>query len=238
MMVFTSLYGVVDGFFISNFVGETEFAAINFVLPIIMILGSIGFMFGSGGSALISKTIGEGNKEKANKIFSLLIYTVLIIGIIFSVIMFFALKPLLIVLGADANMIEPALVYGKILLITLPLFVLQFTFQNLIITSEKPTFGLIVTLIVGFTNIILDALFIAIFKWGISGAAAATAISQSLGGIIPLIYYLRKNTSLLKLGKTTFDIKSILKTCLNGSSEFISYVAMSILGIIFIKRNK
>lgn len=233
MMVFTSLYGVVDGFFISNFVGETEFAAINFVLPIIMILGSIGFMFGSGGSALIAKTIGEGNKEKANKIFSLLIYTVLIIGIIFSLIMFFALKPLLIVLGADANMIEPALVYGKILLITLPLFVLQFTFQNLIITSEKPTFGLIVTLIVGFTNIILDALFIAIFKWGIYGAAAATAISQSLGGIIPLIYYLRKNTSLLKLGKTTFDIKSILKTCLNGLSEFISNVAMSILGIIF-----
>lgn len=233
MMVFTSLYGVVDGFFISNFVGETEFAAINFVLPIIMILGAVGFMFGSGGSALIAKTLGEGKKEKANKIFSLLIYTLIIIGIIFSAIMFIFLEPLVILLGAEGGMIESGVIYGKILLLILPLYIVQFAFQALIITSEKPTFGLIVTLIVGFTNIILDALFIAIFKWGIIGAACATAISQSLGAIIPLIYYSRDNTSLLRLGKTTLDIKSILKTCLNGSSEFIGNVAMSILGIIF-----
>ncbi len=233
MMIFTSLYGIVDGFFVSNFVGETEYSSVNFVMPVIMILASIGFMIGSGGSALISKTLGEGKKEKANQIFSLLVYISLICGVVLGILAIILLKPLVILLGAKGDMIEKSVLYGRILLFVLPLYILQYEFQTLIITSQKQTLGLIITLISGCTNIILDALFIVVFKWGIIGAAVASAIAQSLGGIIPLIYFSRKNSSLLKLGKTNLDFKALRQACLNGSSEFISNVAMSILSIVF-----
>ncbi len=233
MMIFTSLYGVVDGFFISNFLGDTEFSAVNLIMPVIIILGSIGFMVGSGGSALISKTFGEKNPEKANRIFSLLIYSSLIIGVVIAVVMIIFIEPIIILLGAEGDMINYAKIYGTTIIAVMPLYILQFAFQTLIITSEKPILGLIVTLICGCTNMILDALFIIVFKWGVFGGALATAISQSLGGLIPLIYFIRKNTSLLRLGKTKFDIKVILNTCSNGSSEFISNISTSIVSIVF-----
>lgn len=234
MMIFTSLYGIVDGFFISNYVGDSEFASINIIMPLITILGSIGFMVGSGGSALISKTIGEKKLKKANEIFSLLIYFSFIIGVIVSIITIIFIKPICILLGAEDKMIDMAATYGRIILYVMPLYILQFAFQSLIITSGKPTLGLIVTLISGFTNIILDALFIIVFKLGLAGASLATAIGQSIGGLIPLIYFANKNnTSLLKLGKTKIDLKALLQTLFNGSSEFISNVAMSIVSIAF-----
>lgn len=233
MMIFTSLYGVVDGFFISNFIGDTEFSAVNMIMPVIMILGAIGFMVGSGGSALISKTIGEKNNDKANQIFSLLIYSSLIIGVVISVIMIIFIEPIIKLLGAEGEMIKYAKIYGITIISVMPLYILQFAFQTLIITSEKPTFGLIVTLISGCTNMALDALFIVVFKWGVFGGALATAIAQSVGGLIPLVYYMRKNTSLLKLGKTKFNMKVILQTCSNGSSEFISSISTSIVSIVF-----
>lgn len=233
MMIFTSLYGVVDGFFISNFIGDTEFSAVNMIMPVIMILGAIGFMVGSGGSALISKTIGEKNNDKANQIFSLLIYSSLIIGVVISVIMIIFIEPIIKLLGAEGEMIKYAKIYGITIISVMPLYILQFAFQTLIITSEKPTFGLIVTLISGCTNMALDALFIIVFKWGVFGGALATAIAQSVGGLIPLVYYMRKNTSLLKLGKTKFNMKVILQTCSNGSSEFISSISTSIVSIVF-----
>lgn len=234
MMVFTSIYSIVDGFFISNFVGDTPFAAINLIFPVIMILGSIGFMMGTGGSALVAKNLGEGNAEKANKIFSMVIYFTAIVGILVSVIGFIFIEPVAIFLGATENMLPYCVTYGRILISANFLFMLQNTFQSLFITAEKPTLGFIVTVMAGVTNMILDALFVAVFKWGLSGAAIATVISYAVGAIVPVFYFLsRKNGSLLRLIKTKLDFKMLGFACANGSSELVSNISSSIVSMLF-----
>lgn len=189
MMIFTSVYGVIDGFFVSNYTGKTSFAAVNFIMPVLMVLGCVGFMFGTGGGAVISKTMGEGDGEKANKIFTLIVIASAVLGTALAVIGFFILKPLAVLLGASGTMLADSVLYGKIILTALPFYVLQFEFQCLFATAGKPKPGLFVTAAAGIANIVLDALFVAVFKWGFVGAAAATAISQFLGGIIPVIYF-------------------------------------------------
>lgn len=233
MMVFTSIYGVVDGLFVSNVAGKTAFAAVNFIMPVLMILGAIGFMFGSGGSALVSKTMGEGNKEKANRLFSMLIYVTAASGIVIAVIAIIFLRPIAALLGAEGEMLDICVTYGRICLCALPFYMLQYEFQSFLITAEKPTLGLIVTVISGVANMILDALFVAVFQWGVAGAAIATAISQVLGGIIPIIYFLRKNSSALHLTKPEFDALALLKTITNGSSELMSNIAMSVVSMLY-----
>ncbi len=233
MMIFTSIYGVVDGFFVSNFVGKTPFAAVNFIMPFLMILGALGFMFGTGGSALVAKTMGEKEPVKANKIFSLLVYVSAASGVVLAVIGFFILEPVAALLGAEGEMLENCVVYGRIIIAVLPAYMLQLEFQSFFITAEKPNLGLVVTLAAGFTNMILDALFVAIFQWGLVGAAAATAFSQFVGGIVPLIYFLRPNKSLLRLTKTNFDKYALLKTITNGSSELMSNISMSFVGMLY-----
>ena len=233
MMVFSSIYGVVDGLFVSNFVGKTSFAAVNFIMPFLMILGTLGFMFGTGGSALVAKTLGEGEKDKANRIFSFLIYTSLVLGLIITVLGIVFMRPVASVLGAEGDMLDNCVIYGRIILLALPAFILQMEFQSFFVTAEKPQLGLGVTVLAGITNMVLDALFVGLFRWGIVGAAAATAISQVIGGILPLIYFIRKNNSLLKLTKTNFDGKALLKTCTNGSSEFMSNISMSLVSMIY-----
>ncbi|MBR2875632.1 MAG: MATE family efflux transporter [Clostridia bacterium] len=233
MMIFTSIYGVVDGFFVSNFVGKTPFAAVNFIMPFLMILGGLGFMFGTGGSALISKTLGEGEKDKAQRIFSLLVYVSVLCGVIMAILGIIFIKPIASLLGAEGAMLEDCVLYGRIILCALPFLLLQFEFQSFFITAEKPQLGLASTLIAGFTNMILDALFTAIFPFGLVGAAFATATSQVVGGIIPLVYFSRKNPSLLRLRKTEFDGKSLLKTVTNGSSELMSNISMSIVSMLY-----
>ncbi|MDO4942960.1 MAG: MATE family efflux transporter [Lachnospiraceae bacterium] len=233
MMVFTSLYNIVDGFFVSNFVGKTPFAAVNLIMPVIMILSSVGFMFGTGGGALVSKTMGEGCYEKAQRLFSLFVYCTAIIGVIIAVITFLFIRSIAISLGAEGMLLENCVTYGRILLVSLPLFMLQYEFQSFFITAEKPQLGLVITLICGFTNMILDALFIAVFSWGLVGAAAATAISQILGGIIPIIYFSRSNSSLLRLTKTNIDGNALFKACTNGSSELMSNISTSIVSMLY-----
>lgn len=234
MMIFTSIYGVVDGVFVSNFVGDTPFAAINFIMPFIMILGAVGFMFGTGGSALISKTMGEGDHERANKLFSMLTYISVGTGVVIGILGIIFIEPLTILLGADEDMVEHCVVYGRIILAALPAYMLQQEFQSFFVTAEKPQMGLITTVIAGVANMVLDALFIAVFNWGVAGAAIATAISQVLGGVIPIIYFSNpNNSSLLRLGKPVFDSKALLKTCTNGSSELMSNVAMSLVGLLY-----
>lgn len=233
MMVFSSLYSVVDGFFVSNIAGKTSFAAVNLIVPVIMILASNGFMFGAGGSALISKTMGEGDNDKAKRLFSLFVYSIAISGIIISIIGFIFIRPIAIVLGANGTLLEDCVLYGRILLFSMPFFMLQFGFQSFFVAAGKPNLGLGVTLICGITNMILDALFMAVFSWGIAGAAIATAVSQILGGIIPLIYFSRDNSSLLRLTKTTFDGKALLKACTNGSSELMTNISTSVVSILY-----
>lgn len=233
MLVFTSVYGVVDGFFVSNFVGKTPFTAVNFIMPFLMILGAIGFMFGTGGSALISKTMGEGNPKKANEVFSLIIYVSIVFSIILALWGILFLRPVAAALGAEGQLLEDSITYGRIILLSIPAFVLQYEFQCLFATASKSELGLYVTIAAGCTNIILDALFVAAFRWGLEGAAAATALSQCIGGLIPLLYFTRPNTSLLRLTKTTFHGKTIAKTCTNGSSELMSNISMSIVNMLY-----
>ena len=233
MMLFTSIYGVVDGLFVSNFAGKTPFAAINFIMPFLMILGTLGFMFGTGGSALVSKTMGEGEREKANQLFSMIVYISIACGIVLSVLGILLIRPIAALLGAEGDLLENCVLYGRIILITLTAFILQMEFQSFFVAAEKPGLGLVATIAAGVTNMVLDALFIAVFKWGLVGAATATAISQTVGGIVPLIYFFRPNASLLRLGKTKFDGKALFKTCTNGSSELMSNVSMSLVSMLY-----
>lgn len=233
MLVFTSVYGMVDGFFVSNFVGKTPFTAVNFIMPFLMILGSLGFMFGTGGGALIAKTMGEGKIEKARQMFSLIVYTSAICGIVLALLGMLFIRPFAAVLGAEGRLLEDSVTYGRIILLAIPAYILQYEFQCLFATAGKPTLGLYVTIAAGLTNMILDALFVAVFSWGLEGAAAATAISQCVGGIVPLVYFACPNNSLLRLGRTEFDKKSLIKTCVNGSSELMSNISMSVVSMLY-----
>lgn len=233
MLVFSSIYGVVDGYFVSNYAGKTSFAAVNFIMPVLMILGCIGFMFGMGGGALISKTLGEKDDKKANEIFTMIVAVSVGVGVILTVLGI-ALMPLISrLLGADGKMLDDSVLYGRIVTIGLPFYILQYEFQCLFATAGKPKLGLYVTAAAGVTNMVLDYLLVAVFPLGIIGAAAATAFSQFVGGVMPLIYFLRKNSSLLRFTKFKFDGMALLKTCTNGSSEFLSNIAMSVVSMLY-----
>ncbi len=233
MLVFTSVYGVVDGFFVSNYVGKTPFTAVNFIMPFLMILGSVGFMFGTGGGALIAKTMGEGKGDKAKQLFSMIVYISVVCGIVLAVLGMVYIRPLAAALGAEGRLLEDSIIYGRIILLAIPALVLQYEFQCLFATAGKPTLGLFVTIAAGVTNMLLDALFVAGFHWGLQGAAAATALSQCAGGLLPIIYFAFPNSSLLRLGKTRFDGRALGKACLNGSSELLSNISMSIVGMLY-----
>ena len=233
MMIFTSIYGVVDGFFVSNFVGKTPFAAVNFIMPFLMILGAVGFMFGTGGSALIAITMGTGDKERANRLFSLFVYVSAVCGVVIGLLGIVLVRPGAALLGAEGVLLDNCVLYGRVILIALPAFILQYEFQSFFITAEKPQLGLAVTVAAGMTNIILDGLFVGFLRWGLAGAAAATAFSQAVGGIIPLVYFSRPNTSLLRLTGTRFDGRALLKVCINGSSELMANISMSVVGMLY-----
>ena len=233
MLVFTSVYGVVDGFFVSNFVGKTSFTAVNFIMPFLMILGSVGFMFGTGGGALIAKTLGEGKEKKARDLFSMIVYVSFACGVFLAVFGILFVRPIASLLGAKGQLLEDCVTYGRIILAALPAYVLQYEFQCLFATAGKPSLGLYVTVAAGVTNMVLDALFVAVFRWGIPGAAGATAISQCVGGVIPLIYFACPNKSLLKIDRTQFLGRELLKACGNGSSELMSNISMSIVSMLY-----
>ncbi len=232
-LVFTSIYGVVDGFFVSNYVGKTPFTAVNFIMPFLMMLGCVGFMFGTGGGALIAMTMGQGKEEKARSLFSLIVYVSGICGIVLMVLGFVLLRPLAILLGAEGQLLEDSVTYGRIILLAIPAYILQYEFQCLFVTAEKASLGLAVTIAAGCTNIVLDALFVAVLHWGLEGAAAATALSQVVGGLLPLIYFARPNNSLLRLGRTKYDGRALIKVCTNGSSELLNNISMSLVNMLY-----
>lgn len=233
MMIFTSVYGVVDGFFVSNFAGKTAFAALNFIMPFVMLLGAFGFMFGTGGSAIVAKLMGEGDHGKANRVFSMLVFVSVVGGIVITLLGFVFMDEVAMLLGADGQMLKDSVLYGRIVILALPAFMLQLEFQSFFITAEKPQLGLWVTVGAGVTNMVLDLLFVGLFKWGLIGAAAATALSQVVGGVVPVIYFCSPNSSLLRLCRTGFDGRSLLQTCINGSSELMSNISMSLVGMLY-----
>lgn len=235
MMIFTSVYGVVDGYFVSNFVGKTPFAAVNFIYPFIMVLGAFGFMLGTGGCALIAKTLGEGDKEKANKLFSMLVYITVIGGVVIGLAGILLLRPVASLLGAEGELLKNCVSYGRIILFVLPAFMLQIEFQSFFSLAEKPSMGLWMTVAAGVTNMALDALFVhpKLLNLGLSGAAYATAVSQLVGGIVPLIYFICKNPTFLRVGKPYFHFTSFLSICTNGFSELLGNISMSLVGMLY-----
>ena len=233
MMIFTSIYGIVDGIFVSNFVGKTAFAAVNLIMPFVMIFGALGFMIGTGGCALISKTMGEGKKDKANEIFTELIVASAVLGILLTVVGIVMMRPIAVFLGAEGQMVSDCVVYGRILLATLVCFILQNEFQSFCVAAERPRMGLWITVAAGLTNIVLDAVFVGVLRWGLVGAAAATAVSQLVGGVIPLVYFLLPNSTVLRLRRFRFDGKALLRSCTNGSSELVSNLSLSLVNMLF-----
>ncbi len=233
MMIFTSIYGVVDGLFVSNFVGKTPFAAINLVMPFIMILGGVGFMIGTGGSALVSKTMGQNEPENARRIFSMMIELTLLAGAALSALGIVFIEPIARLFGASEAMLPDCVLYGRIVLAFNAAFMLQNVFQAFLVTAERPHMGLYVTVAAGVTNMALDALFIAVFKWGVAGAAIATGLSQCVGGLIPLIYFIRSNKSPLRLKLAALQLPPILQACANGSSELMSNISGSLVSIAY-----
>ena len=232
MMIFTSVYGIVDGLFISNFVGKTSFAAINLIYPALNIIGAIGFMLGAGGTAFVGKTLGEGRRDMANRYFSMLIWAGAVIGATAAVLGIISLPAIAAALGAGESMTGDCVIYGRVILMAMPFFILQNMFQSFFIVAEKPKLGLLVTVAAGVTNMALDALFVAVFRWGVLGAALATGISQFVGAAIPLLYFLGKNSSLLHITKTKLYGKVLFKSCSNGSSEMVTNVAASLMNML------
>lgn len=235
MMIFTSVYSVVDGFFVSNFAGKTPFAAINLIMPVLIILGTVGFIFGTGGTALVAKTYGEGEREKANRLFSLFVYIAFAVGVILSVTGQLFIRPVASLLGAEDDLLYNCVLYGRIILVSLPFFILQIMFQNFFVAAEKPQLGFIITVSSGVANMILDAVLVLSLpqEYKLVGAAVATATAEVIGGAAPLLYFSRKNSSILRLGRTYFDGKAVRQACINGSSEFMSSISMSIVGILY-----
>lgn len=235
MMIFMSIYGVVDGFFVSNYAGKTPFAAINLIYPLLSIFSTVGFIFGTGGSALVAKAFGEGEREKGNRYFSLFVYVCLVLGAIFAVVGILFVPYAATALGATGAMRDDAVLYARIILASLPMNVLQYLFQSFMVTAEKPMLGLWITVSSGMTNMVLDAVLVTLLpqEYKLAGAAVATAMSQVVGGLVPLIYFSRKNSSILRLGKTKYDGRAIWKACTNGSSEFMSNISMSLVGMLY-----
>ncbi len=233
MMIFTSIYGVVDGLFVSHFAGKSAFTAINLIMPFPMLLGAFGFMIGTGGSAVVAITLGEQKKELANRYFSFFIAVTIIGGVILSALGILFLEPVAVFFGAEGETLTHCLSYGRILFLFLTAFMLQNTFQSFLVTAEKPMLGLIVTVAAGVVNMVLDLLFVGIFQWGVMGAAIATGISQTVGGLIPLLYFLRKNNSLLRLARPRFFGRVLANACVNGSSELMTNVSLSLVNMLF-----
>ena len=235
MMIFTSIYSVVDGFFVSNFAGKTPFAAVNLIMPFLMVVSTVGFMFGTGGTAIVAKVLGEGDRDRANRYFSLFTYVAFGLGALFSVLGILFIRPIARLLGAEGALLENCVVYARINLAATPFFILQLLFQSFFITAEKPQLGLAVTISSGVTNMVLDAVLVTLLPlpFKLTGAAIATAMSQAVGGVVPLFYFFRKNSSILQLGKTSYEGKAVLRACTNGSSEFMSNISMSIVGMLY-----
>ncbi len=234
MMVFTSIYGVVDGFFVSNFVGKEAFTAVNFVMPVIMILGGFGFMFGTGGGALISKTLGEGDRDRANRLFSMVIAVSAAIGVAIGVVGILFIRPITALLGAEGTLLDDCVLYARIVLIGVPAVFLQYEFQTLFSTAEQPKLGLWITVAAGVTNMVLDGLFVGVFGWGLVGAAVATTASQCVGGFLPFLFFCRRNgAGLLRLVRPMWSGKALVKVCTNGSSELMSNISSSIVSMIY-----
>ena len=233
VLILTSIYGVVDGLFISNVEGDIAFSAVNLILPGVMMFSSIGFMMGSGGAAIVSKTLGEGKKEKASQYFSMIVYFLIIIGIVCAILGCILTKQISSLLGASEKMEKYCIEYGRVLFLFLPFMMLQYMFQSFFAVAEKPNVGLLITLCAGITNAIGDYLLIVVFRLGITGAAVASGASMVVGSVPAIIYFAFKKDLKFKLVPTKFDWKALGHTMSNGSSEMVTNISMSFVNMLY-----
>lgn len=233
MMIFTSIYGVVDGFFVSNYVGPEAFASVNLIMPVIIILSAVGFMIGTGGNALVAMTLGQHDEKRANEIFSMLIYILIFLGICLSIAMAVFMPKMARILGATDIMIDDCVIYGRISMVSLTFFMLQTSFQSFMVTAARPHFGLYITIAAGVTNMVLDLVFVGILGFGVAGAAWATVASEIVGGSIPLIYFIIPNKSKLNLVKAGFKFRPLIKVLSNGASEFMTIISSSFVNMLY-----
>ena len=232
-MVFLSVYWIIDGLFISNFVGKVAFAAVNVTFPIFSVIGVFGLMIGTGGSAIIGKTLGEQEPEKANGYFSFFVYVCIAAGVIMAVVGALVLKPAIGLVGVEQRMVHYCMLYGLIGMITMPCYMLQFLFQILFVTAEKPRLGFWITVLTGVTNIVMDFILIVLLHWGVAGAAVATGISEVVGAVVPIVYFARPNDSLLRIGRPRVEYRALGKACTNGLSELVSTVSESVVAMLY-----
>ena len=233
MMVFTSIYSVVDGYFVSNFVGKTPFAALNLIFPVAGVFGAVGFMVGTGGSAIVARTLGEGWPEDANRYFSMMVEATVASGVVLTLLALWLMRPIAVLLKAEGEMLEYSVLYGCVLSLGLVPFMLQNVFQSFLVAAERPKLGLAVTAAAGVTNMVLDLLFIAVFRWGLAGAAAATALSQAVGGVIPLVYFISGKNDVLRISWAKPEWRVLVDTCTNGFSEVMSNISSAVVGILY-----
>ncbi len=233
MMIFVSIYGVMDGLFVSNYVGKTPFAAINLIVPLLMGMGAVGTMIGSGGAALVSKTLGEGKREEANRLFSMLVYLTIFLGAVLTLLGLWLVRPASVLMGATGDLLEYCVLYGRIMISLQSAFMLQLVFQSMAPVAEKPKFGLAVTVTAGSVDILLNALFIIVLGWGLAGAAISSVIGQVIGAVVPIVYFARKNDSLLRLVRPSFPFRAILKVCTNGVSELMTTLSSSFVSVLY-----
>lgn len=233
MMIFTSIYGVVDGFFVSNYVGAEAFASVNLIMPVIIILSAVGFMIGTGGNALVAMTLGQHDEKRSNEIFSMLIYILIFLGICISIAMAVFMPKMARILGATDIMIDDCVIYGRISMVSLTFFMLQTSFQSFMVTAARPHFGLYITIAAGVTNMVLDLVFVGILGFGVAGAAWATVASEIVGGSVPLIYFIVPNKSKLNLVKAGFKFRPLVKVLSNGASEFMTIISSSFVNMLY-----
>ncbi len=233
MLIFTSIYGVVDGVFVSNFAGKTAFAAVNLIMPALMIFAAVGFMLGTGGSAVVARTMGEGDLPRANRYFSLIICVGIIAGFVLMAIAELLMEPLCAALGAEGEMLDQAVLYGRVLTFALVPFILQNMFQSFLVAAERPKLGLWLTVAAGLTNMAGDWLLVGVLPWGVAGAAIATVASSLVGGVVPLIYFLLPNKTPLRLVRPRFQGRVLAQACANGSSEMMGSLSTSFVSILY-----
>ncbi len=233
MMICTSIYSVVDGLFVSNLVGENALSAVNIMFPPAMIVGAVGFMLGAGGSAIVARTMGEGKQELANQYFTMIILCVLGAGVALSALALLFVEPIARLAGASDLLMDDCLAYGTVILGGSFVFMLQVTFQTFFVTAELPKMGLFFALASGATNITLDYLFIGVLKLGVVGAAWGTVLGYGLGGLLPLLYFLKPAKGALRLCPTRLYLRELKNACVNGSSELMSNLSSSLIGILY-----
>lgn len=233
MLIFTSFYVLVDGYCVSNYAGKTEFAALNLIVTFPILLGAFGFMFGTGGSALVARILGGKEEEKAYQTFTLITVSLIVLGIVTSIPSIIYLKPIALLLGATEELLGPCLVYGTILIAGNTFYILQNYFQSFMVVAERPGFGFAITVLSGITNIILDFILVGYFKGGIRAAAIASVISQMVGSLIPLVYFMSHNRSKLHFEWFHFNNKALIETCINGSSELLSNISMGLISMLY-----